>query len=74
MAGGERMSEIELKPCPFCGGEASIHEIKEDFLGLGWKIKGYAIFCKSCRASTEYDTNRNKVTEKWNRRTQKDGG
>ena len=23
--GGERMREIKLKPCPFCGGDAVIH-------------------------------------------------
>ena len=40
------MEEIKLKPCPFCGGEAFIHEICEDFLGVGWKQRGYAVVCK----------------------------
>lgn len=38
----------ELKPCPFCGGEA---EVKKSTFG---NSQGYArIVCKSCLASTK---------------------
>lgn len=36
------MPEIELKPCPFCGGEA-VAEICND-------LKELRIFCESCPA------------------------
>ena len=62
------MEEIKLKPCPFCGGEAFIHEICEDFLGGGWKQRGYAVVCKKCHSSTEYDENKEKSAAAWNRR------
>lgn len=62
------MSEQKLKPCPFCGGEAYIHEIKEDFLGVGWKIKGYCVACTDCHSGTEYDKDKNISIKAWNRR------
>lgn len=60
----------ELKKCPFCGGEAFIHELKEDFLGVGFEIKGYAVVCTNCHSSTEYDKNKNICIESWNRRVE----
>ena len=57
----------ELKPCPFCGGEAEI---------FSWYIKGianrlhYNVRCKDCgctRRSREYRTTK-KAIEAWNRR------
>lgn len=63
------MGEIRLKPCPFCGEEAFIHEICEDFLGVGWKIKGFAVSCKKCHVTTEYDQCKTTVIQEWNRRT-----
>lgn len=41
------MSEIKLKNCPFCGGEAEI--ISSCF--VGWDKQ---IICKKCGASTRY--------------------
>lgn len=58
-----------LKPCPFCGGEAFIHVLREDFLDLGWEQIGYAVVCKKCRSSTEYDENKEIVIKTWNTRS-----
>ena len=57
----------ELKPCPFCGGEAVIRE---------WYIRGtanrkhYRVECKNCGARcTAWEYNRiNKAIAAWNRR------
>lgn len=50
----------ELKPCPFCGGEAKICGTRE--IGMSW------IACKSCIGQTTcYDTEEEAI-EAWNRR------
>ena len=62
------MSEIKLKPCPFCGGEAVIH--------VG---EGVCAICKECgcRTINLVDGNSHgkpcggaihRVIDKWNRR------
>ena len=61
----ERMSEIKLKPCPFCGGEASIKSVTK---GIFVKKVGYFAVCNSCGASTHVALNINDVPHKWNRR------
>lgn len=42
----------ELKPCPFCGGEAEVvpHKFWSDVL-KDWKIDSYGIECKNCHTS-----------------------
>ena len=50
----------ELKPCPFCGGEA--------------EIVGYTIFwatCKECTAETKDFDTKEEAIEAWNRRVKK---
>lgn len=49
------MSEIELKPCPFCGGEAGSKS--ED---VGWDYRGDNVFaatvgCTNCGVSFELE-------------------
>ena len=51
----------ELKPCPFCGGEAEayVSPAKD-----GWNY----VFCKKCQTSVDnYDTAAEAI-EAWNRR------
>lgn len=75
----------ELKPCPFCGGEAEICSAFENkFLGKYWYVR-----CKSCysRCSNAYESIRelkpnqeyeaikgawDQVIKAWNRRTSND--
>jgi len=61
-----------LKPCPFCGGEAEMHEIDDpDEPNDG----GCYIECVKCRASTNIrfscmEDARPLLMEQWNRRTE----
>lgn len=53
------MSE-ELKPCPFCGGEAI----------LEWEGDSYVISCKECNAEITFEQTRKSAIKAWNRRTE----
>ena len=61
------MSEIKLKPCPFCGGEAVL---KRDRIGL------YCVKCTNCGCMTTFqfdfgegeEVSRRKAADVWNRR------
>lgn len=55
------MSEIKLKPCPFCGSE----EIEIIGVGRDWE---YTVKCNSCNAGTDYFINKKEAKEAWNRR------
>lgn len=57
------MSE-ELKPCPFCGGEAKKQAVKTTILGdTYWGIK-----CTKCNCGTVGYLNYNYAIKAWNRR------
>ena len=61
------MSDIELKPCPFCGGEA---QLVRDRIGL-WRVG-----CKKCNCMTTYqfdfgegeEVSQKKAANVWNTR------
>lgn len=55
---------MELKPCPFCGGEACMQE--HVFHGY---TSTYGVVCLDCCAETRqfYDT-KEEAAEAWNRR------
>ena len=65
----------ELKPCPFCDGEAELKN-KTSCEGHGIYITKYYVMCKSCgcRGASKYVYNKTKdqciteATEVWNRR------
>ena len=69
----------ELKPCPFCGGEA---EFKTELVGPGFfesTSKAYIyVRCKECHAETKaykespYYSALEKAIEAWDRRTAND--
>ena len=56
------MSEIKLKPCPFCGGEAELGTFSTN------SDDKFLVECSNCGVATllYYDTE--KATEAWNRR------
>lgn len=55
--------KTELKACPFCGGEAYLDKVTEDY-------PNYVIRCANCRVSTQWCVDKNKAAELWNRRAQ----
>jgi len=58
------MSDIKLKPCPFCGGEAKINIHR--FVGLS---NSYGVECKECMTqSNQFFGTVKAATEAWNRR------
>ena len=55
------MTQEELKPCPFCGGEAYVHRASSGY--------GYGIACHSCNISLKPREYKDAAIEQWNRRT-----
>lgn len=51
---------MNLKPCPFCGGEARKYE---------GKIDDHGVVCKKCGAKIYGYTSAGAATRAWNRRT-----
>ncbi len=69
-----KMPDIELKPCPFCGGEAVINEIpphKHTFVNMP-DCEGFTyIECTRCGGTVAADTTQQAI-EAWNRRADMD--
>ena len=60
----------ELKPCPFCGGKAVIHEcveLENEALKAVYTGK-IGVHCVDCHVSTTPLDNKNTAIEAWNRR------
>lgn len=53
----------ELKPCPFCGGEAELFTIY-----LYGKVKSYGIACKKCEMQSGTLKTKQSVIKRWNKR------
>ena len=59
----------DLKPCPFCGGEAGIvHGAKRKVLGDDRYVYGDCVYCTVCDA--QIFSSQRRATEMWNRRIQ----
>ena len=57
----------ELKPCPFCGGEASLFTAEEvGYIG----DEHFAVKCNGCFCGTGHYADPGRATEAWNRRAQ----
>ena len=54
----------ELKPCPFCGGEADCNN--NGFMQYGWKK--WAVECPMCGVVSHFFDTEEKAIEAWNRR------
>ena len=58
-------NNIELKPCPFCGGKAAISK------GFTLRIKGtaYLVHCLKCDTMSSLYGTKRAAKKHWNRRT-----
>ena len=54
------MSEVELKPCPFCGGEAEVSVCLADT---------FYVKCQQCGVLSVFWKDQPNVADAWNRRT-----
>jgi Lar family restriction alleviation protein len=56
------MSEAKLRPCPFCGGEATL-------VGYGLPaIRTYYVECSQCKAPIDDAESEHEAIKKWNTR------
>jgi Lar family restriction alleviation protein len=55
------MTEAELNPCPFCGGE----DIKIRFSWIIWSYCGY---CETCKSEGPMELSKKESIQSWNRR------
>ena len=56
---------IELKSCPFCGGEA----VMESFTTSMEKVPRFRVKCRGCGIALDWDHfEAEKAAERWNRR------
>lgn len=64
MQTGRRM-QMELKPCPFCGGKPLV----ESFIFGREKTPRFRVRCSKCWCETNWEFfAENEVAEAWNRR------
>ena len=56
------MDEIELKPCPFCGGDAEMQQGK--YQGL----RTFYVSCLGCGARTDLEYDEEFAADLWNER------
>lgn len=62
------MSDIQLKPCPFCGGTAEFHPYKKD----GLELMCQTLACCSFRQRTirqSIEWLREAMAKRWNNRS-----
>ena len=62
------MNEIELKPCPFCGGTASVYYDPKGIKDTANRHWAYTAVCDKCCATSGLWFSRETATEAWNRR------
>ena len=68
---------MELKPCPFCGGNAHLdfaHGSNQSYLSNNGFAKStpflYMVFCEDCYTRTIACENSNTAIQIWNRRAE----
>lgn len=74
------MSDIKLKPCPFCGKSVTVFTNAKEMKDCSYYDDCYSLSCPmiaivcdvndgGCGASTGYGWSKDVVIEKWNRRS-----
>jgi len=59
----------ELKPCPFCGGEAiNLHKYTEE-IEEGSYYSIYSVHCPRCEAGITGGSDQKMLIKRWNTRT-----
>lgn len=56
------MDEINIKPCPFCGGKPVIYKSVLD--------RTVWVMCSECGATSSYSYSEKTAIKAWNRRTE----
>lgn len=59
--------ETELKPCPFCGGEAELKDVEDNCMGRKCWVR-----CRNCSFTTLYSDYPEWPVSAWNTRAQSD--
>ena len=63
------MSEIELKPCPLCGGKVFLGiDYESSIEAITWRSNVYYIKCQSCGLIIYGSYGKNDIVNRWNRR------
>ena len=68
------MKEIELKPCPFCGGKAETHNcgtFENEKLAVIFDGR-VGVHCSVCYVATTPYASEEEAIENWNKRTSQD--
>ena len=61
----------DLKPCPFCGGEAELRHY-EDFTKDFSSVYKFYVECNECEAQTKPIANVENAVSAWNTRCEKE--
>ena len=64
------MTELKLKPCPFCGELPIINHIKESGALFDCGLFEYWVVCPRCGIRTQRNIKQSIVITTWNRRMQ----
>lgn len=62
------MQTPDLKPCPFCGGQAHICIDTEAIIDSYGRLWAYTVVCEHCCATSGLNYSPGRAAESWNRR------
>ena len=65
------MNNVELKPCPFCGGEGNMYLVKKGTKYEEWIVECHSNYCPCQPAAHDMYLTKAETIEAWNRRYEK---